>query len=518
MTIPTGETTSSTASGSRTGTGSRPRPVTGPGERFLVLAAPPLVTLVAALWGITAPSYWRDEAATLVAVQRPFGQLLRMLGNVDAVHAAYYVMMWVVVRLGGTGELVTRLPSALAMAGAALAVAAIGSRLVSSRAGLFAGLVFAVLPATGYYAQDARSDAFVVGLAAAATYLLVRILQDSGTARRWLVGYGACLAALGLIDILALLLVAAHAVTVVWAAIREKDHTARRALLVRWLLAVAAALVVVSPLGWLAFGQRSAVSWVAPLNSHSLERLAGLVAPKWGRHTLQLPFAFGLLAATGLGLVISAAGGREMFRRCWPPDFVATCVPWLLVPPAILAGTSVLVPIYTVRYILFCLPAIALIVGTALAAAGREIGAVVLAGIILLGLPEQQAFRLPFGHNENIRQADRIVARTMHPGDAAIFHNGSVDPVSWNYAYPYGFAQLRDISQAQTPARSGTLSGTSAPAAVVQQRLSGLSRVWVVDLRYRSRAPRLDSKGFRLAQSWRIGDIWLFLYTRGSGT
>ena len=57
----------------------------------------------------------------MVAVQRPFGQLLRMLGNIDAVHGAYYVMMWVVVRLGGTGELVTRLPSALAMAGAAAA-------------------------------------------------------------------------------------------------------------------------------------------------------------------------------------------------------------------------------------------------------------------------------------------------------------------------------------------------------------------------------------------------------------
>jgi mannosyltransferase len=518
MTIPTGETTASRASGSMTAAGSRSQLVTGPGERFLVLAAPPLATLVGALWGITGPSYWRDEAATLVAVQRPFSQLLRMLGNIDAVHGAYYVMMWVVVRLGGTGELVTRLPSALAMSGAAVAVAAIGSRLVSSRAGLFAGLVFAVLPATGFYAQDARSDAFAVGLAAGATYLLVRILQNGGTTRRWLIGYGACLSALGLIDIFGLLLVVAHAVTVVAAAIREKDHTARRALLLRWLLAVAAALVVVSPLGWLAFDQRSALNWVAPLNAHSLERLPGLVAPKWGRHTLQLPFAFGLLVITGFGLLISAAGGREMLRRCWPPDLVATCLPWLLLPPAILAGTSVLVPIYTVRYILFCLPAIALIVGTALAAVGREVGAVVLVGIMLLGLPEQQAFRRPFGHNENIRQADRIVARTMHRGDAAIFHNGSIDPVSWNYAYPYGFAQLRDISQAQTPAQSGTLSGVPLPAAVVQQRLSGLSRVWVVDLRYRSRAPRLDSKGFTLTGSWRIGDIWLFLYTRGNGT
>jgi mannosyltransferase len=479
-----------------------------------------LLTFVVTLWGITASSYWRDEAATLVAVQRPFGQLLRMLGNIDAVHGAYYVLMWVVVRLGGTGEIVTRLPSALAMAGAAAAVAAIGRRLVSTRAGLFAGLVFAVLPATSFYAQDARADAIAVGLAAGATYLLVRILHSGRRTRRWLIGYGACLTVLGLIDILGLLLIAAHAVAIAAAAIREKDHTARRALVTRWLIPVAVALVLVSPLAWLVFQQRAAVvSWVAPLNAHSLRGLASLVAPKYGRRVLQQPFALGLLAVVGFGLLISAAGGRAWLRRCWPPEFAAICWPWLLVPPALLAAISVFVPIYTVRYVLFCLPAVALIVGAALAALGREVGTVVLVGIVLLGLPEQRSMRRPDGHGENIRKADHVVANFMHPGDAAIFHNASVVPASWNYAYPFGFAQLRDISQAQTPAQSGTLSGTSAPAAVVRQRLSGLSRVWVVDLNYwHGTSPTLDSPGFQLARMWRIHDVWLYLYTRGNGT
>src|ERR1022692_1236755 len=99
---------------------------------------PPAVTLAVMLWRITLPSYWRDEGATLSAVQRPFGDLIRMLGNVDAVHGAYYMIIWLAVRLGGSGELVTRLPSALAMAAAAAGVAAIGRRLVSPRAGLLA--------------------------------------------------------------------------------------------------------------------------------------------------------------------------------------------------------------------------------------------------------------------------------------------------------------------------------------------------------------------------------------------
>ncbi|HXY97015.1 MAG TPA: glycosyltransferase family 39 protein, partial [Steroidobacteraceae bacterium] len=110
------------------------------------MALPPVATFVIMLWGITGASYWRDEAATMSAAQRPLGNLFRTLGNIDAVHGAYYLLIWVMVKVGGSGELVTRLPSAVAMACAALAVVAIGRRLISPAAGLAAGLVFAVLP------------------------------------------------------------------------------------------------------------------------------------------------------------------------------------------------------------------------------------------------------------------------------------------------------------------------------------------------------------------------------------
>jgi mannosyltransferase len=184
-----------------------------PPARPWLAAGPPLLTLALALWGITGPSYWRDEAATLAATGRPFGRMIAMLGHVDAVHGAYYVLMWPVVRLGGTGELTTRLPSALAMAAATAGVVAIGQRLAGRAAGLVAGLVSAVLPEVSWFAQDARSYAIVTALAVAASYLLLRVL-DSGGQRRWLLAYAAGLAVLGLFNIFSLLLVPAHAVTV----------------------------------------------------------------------------------------------------------------------------------------------------------------------------------------------------------------------------------------------------------------------------------------------------------------
>ncbi len=212
-------------------------------HRLLIFAVPPLVTLVVCLWGLGDSSYWRDEAASLVAVDRSFGQLLRLLGQTDVEHGVYYAMLWPIVHLAGTGEVATRLPSALAMTITAAFVTAIGIRLASLAVGLAGGLVFAILPATSFYAQDARPDAPSVALAAAATYLLVRTLQASGSRRRWLVGYAVCMAALGWVNVLALFLVAAHAVTVALAALRAEDRAAARRLAAGWLAAAAAAFV-----------------------------------------------------------------------------------------------------------------------------------------------------------------------------------------------------------------------------------------------------------------------------------
>ena len=112
----------------RRGDAQRDRPDPGPAWLPLV---PALVTLLVGLYKITGPSFTRDESATLAAVHRSFPQLVSMLGHVDVVHGAYYALIWVVVRIGGSGEFALRLPSAIAMAVAAAMVTLLGRRLVS---------------------------------------------------------------------------------------------------------------------------------------------------------------------------------------------------------------------------------------------------------------------------------------------------------------------------------------------------------------------------------------------------
>jgi len=488
----------------------RRRPGRGVAGLLLMRAAPPAVTLAMMLWRIQRPSYWRDEGATLAAVQRPFGELIRMLGNVDAVHGAYYMIIWVVVRFGGTGEFATRLPSALAMAVAAAGVAATGRRLVSPRAGLFAGLIFAALPEVSWYGQDARSYAMVTALATTASYLLVRVLGAAGSRRGWLAAYGLALTGLGLVNIFGLVLIPAHGLTVALAARRPGDRPAgdRRPgarLLAGWLAVAGVAVALVSPLCWLVWRQRAPENWLKTPGIHTLAVLPDLVGPAG--------LAGVVLLIIACGIASSAAGGRARIRADWPTALPALCLPWLLLPPAILLTGSLIQPVYTLRYVLFVLPAVALLAGAALAAFGRVAGTIALAIVVLIALPAQLEVRWHGAHGDNIRMADAIVAAARRPGDAVLY--ASTGARNMPAAYPDGLAALRNIALDRGPVASGTLAGTYLPAPAVRGRLAGVRRVWVVEVRKDAmplRLPLLQGTGFRLVRKWRTSDIWLMLY------
>jgi mannosyltransferase len=465
-----------------------------------MMAIPPAVTFVIMLWGITGPSYWRDEAATMSAADRSFGNLLRTLGNIDAVHGAYYVSIWVMVRLGGSGELVTRLPSAVAMAGAALAVAALGRRLISARAGLAAGLVFAVLPEVSLYGQDARPYAMVVALAALASYLLVGALQaDDGRVRaRWLAGYAVCLAALGIVDIFGLLLVPAHAVTVAVRYLRAGRDA--RSLALGWFAAVVFGAALTSPVLALGFVQRGTLSWLTPPGLSDVTGLHGLIGP---------PFMADLVVlAIACGIVVSAVLGRNRLRACWPGLLSSLCLPWLILPPAILLIGSLITPLYTLRYVLLCIPAIALFAGAALASLGWVAGTALLVVLAVLSAPTQRHFREPDGHGDNVRQANHIVAAHMRRGDALLEFKAE----NFAQAYPFGMRKLDAVAQARSPVASATLVGTFLPDPVVRQRLTRVSRVWVVEYGHPTPLVVLNGLHFQLVHAWRTSDIWLFLY------
>ena len=520
-------------------------PDDGLGGLSLVPAA---ATLLAGLIGIRGPSFTQDEAATLAAVHRGFPQLIHMLGNVDVVHGAYYVLSWAVVRVAGSGELALRLPSAVAMAVAAGFITALGRRLVSTWAGLAAGLTFAALPSVSWFAENAREGAIVAALATVATYCLVRALQADQGRRRWLIGYGGSLASLGFGNLFGLLIVVAHAVTLAWS---RRRYRVDRGFVLGWLVAVAVTLIVVSPVAATGYGQLRQIHWLEPPTLKtvlSVQRVIGqtplfvaavviilcALAVSWRRGRFRLPGSAGAQPPSAGPAQPSSTGpeqppgpspaqrsGQSSAQRPnWPAGLVTLCLPWLILPPAILLAASLAHPVYTFRDIVFCIPAAALLLGAALAALGRYAGPVALVAIVLIGLHTQIVQRRPDGHGISIRTADRIVAAHARPGDALLnisTRNGprkASGERTLEAAYPYGLARLRDISTGVSPVTSGTLGGTYASSQQIHERLERVKRLWVVEWTTPKPVAALDSLGFRPVHRWDVNSLWLRFYIR----
>ena len=481
---------------------------------------PPVVGFLISFWHIAGASFWRDEAATIAAVKRPLGDLIKMLGNVDAVHGAYYLMMWPIEHVAGQGALVLRFPSAVAVAIGAAFVAALGRRLISPWAGLAAGLLYAVIPVTSRYGQEARSYAMVMTVAAISSYLLVRMLSaEPERQRRWLAGYGASIAVLGILNIFGLLLLPAHAVTMALYCRRGLHEQALRRLAIGWLTAVVAGVVVASPLLVLGFLQRGQIAWLGVNTSSS------------GLHTLfSLSGSYlvttSLLIVIAVALILSTEKSREKRQAEWPGRLVQLSLPWLVVPPLLLLAASTVQPVYTSRYILLSIPALALIGGVAIASYGRIVGTIALGIMLIVGVPTQLGQRMEGGHFDDIRAIDRIVAARAQPGDVILYTNPNAE--SFGAAYSFGLGKLRNIALKQGPIPSGTLAGTDVSISALKSRLKHVNRVWIVEINRlqtdplllglnglpRSPIPVMDGSPLSFRNYWHEHGDFLVLYSR----
>jgi mannosyltransferase len=509
------------------GAGSRPEVA---GLRTARRVLPPVLMFLLAWWRISGASFWRDEAATLSAVRRPLPPLWHFLARTDVVHGTYYLLMVAVARALGTSPLDMRLPSALAVTATAAGVAALAARLAGERAGLAAGLMLAVLPVTSRYGQEARSYAFVMGLVVLSGYLLVRACDTGGW---WWAGYAAALAGSGWMNLMSLLIIPANAVTVLalarsgrrgrtgWVAKPGRADGAGQAdgagradgAMRRWGVAAGAGLLAVGPLLVLAWPQRGGTArFLAVVSASTVADLPGRLTGSWE----VLPVA-GLLAVLAVRRR-GEAGRREEpgYREEWGRTrAVWLCLPWLVLPPLVLLSAGVCSPLYDPRYVLFCVPALAVLAGTGLnALAGARPWPWLLAGALLAGLtglPSQLAYRAPDGHGDNIRLADQIVATHERPADAVLYQ-----PPWWRQiaaAYPYGLGRLRDVSLARTPQQAGDFTGMQLPVSGIRHRLRTLRRVWLVEFLVFRPDPALGM-GWRATGRWRAGSFVLVLYER----
>jgi mannosyltransferase len=504
---------------------------------------------------IGGASLWRDEGYTLEISQRPVGAILSMMGREDAVHGFYYLMMHFVVAVAGTSAVALRLPSLLAMCVAAGLTGGLGRRLATetglpapSLTGMLAGLLLVMYPLSTWYAQDARPYTLATVFAVAASWLLVRARTDARW--RWYVLYAVAIVLLALFNLFALLLVPAHGVSLLLA--REPRQTGqprparwareRWTVELRWLAAVVGAGVVLSPYLVVAAGQAGSLDWVA---KPGVGVVLGLISDFSGSKYL-FPVV-GVL----VGICIAAElGGRR--RPGWSTANLA--VPWLALPPIVLLAVSLADPVYVERYVVFCMPATALLTAVGLARLGRlagsalaerrvaggsgpaaasrlggrgsgvVAGAVVLVVVAVLAVaqagPQHQA-RLTADRPDNLRAVSQIIAANELPGDGVVYLPWDARVVG--IAYPSPFDRLREIGQLQSPASSDTLRGTPVPLNELVSRLGTVRRVWIVHWIVDLKAARVRHAEaalmprLRLVRSWTVQSVLISLYQVRSG-
>lgn len=444
--------------------------------------------------GSWIPSFWGDEAATVLSAERPLGTLWHELGRVDAVHGTYYLFMHFWIELFGASELSVRLPSAIAIGIAVAGTVVLGSMLVSKPVGLIAGIVMAVLPRVTYMGAEGRSYAMTAAAAAWLTVFLLTLLRR-GTTRRlpWIL-YGVAVA-FSIYLFLYLILIAGVHFLVMLSTGRNRAH------LRRFVLAAGVAVVLAGFL--LAYGltQHNQIAFLASRNYATPNSI--IVAQWFDKVWLAVP-AWALII---VGAVILARRHRAS---------IVLLLGWLVLPTAALViGNFTVAPMYNLRYLSFCTPAVAIVMAVGISALRHNwMRVVVVAAIIGLAVPSYLSERGQYakdrasaysGMGSDLRQAAEAVSVNASAGDAIVFDRDtrpSRDPRLAFRLYPQDFTGLVDVGLVKPYWQtSGLWDITRAPTTA---DLDGVHTVWAVELPHPTTAPdilRLESLGYSVTRT-----------------
>jgi len=430
--------------------------------------------IIVSLVGAARPSFWYDEAATISAsYSRSLGQLWRMLSNVDAVEGLYYVLMHGWFTVFPPTEFWSRVPSGLAVGGAAAGVVVLGKQLSSRTVGLASGVVSAILPRTTWAGIEARPYALSMMAAAWLTVMLVYAARRD-TARAWL-SYALVLAVSILVDVYLLLLPFAY---VAFMFGFRRGRTVVRRFAVLSVLTIG----VLTPFLMVVAGQAHQISWVAPIGHRTIE---DMTIQQCFERSPPFTIVSALIVATAIVLwLFTSAHLAEGDRQ-----LLTLAIGWLVIPTAVIVSWSALVhPIYTPRYLCFTAPGIALVLGVCIGALAVKpwVGAAVIGILAVAAAPNylfaQRNQYAKYGMDYS-QVADLITAKAA-PGDCLLvndtvtFMPAPMRPLM--AARPDSYRKLIDLTLWQRATDRNDVFDTNLIPEVVAKPLSHCRVVWII--------------------------------------
>lgn len=381
--------------------------------------------------------FWFDECFSVEVARIGWGNFLHLLWWREANMSLYYILLRIWLGLSPqnvSGEFFIRSLSAAAAVATLPAIYWLARQLYDRRVALIAAALFAFNAYSVRYAQEARSYALFLLLATLSSCFLVAFLRD--TARRYWIGYVIVSILAVYAHFYALLLLAAHGLAVRWFGgagatrrLGEQSEVAynveRSAQLRRaWLmigLAVLPLLVFVAKTG------AGPIRWIQRPGWRDVfeffEHLAG--GSNWALLVLCAVAGIGALAPVRKQLWTRPRDWETNWNVCWQTWRCQFLLIWLFFPLGLTVLLSFARPVFLGRYLIFCLPALLILVAAGIARLHPWwLLAAVLTGTLVLS---GQGIFFVYGHDfDNERDASGaatdFILDHAQPGDAIIFH------------------------------------------------------------------------------------------------
>lgn len=367
---------------------------------------------------LAAKPFWFDECFSAVVARIGWPSFLHLLWWREANMTLYYLLLRVWLHFGQS-EFFIRSLSVLISAATIPAVYWLAKLLYDRRVALISAALITFNAYSVRYAQEARSYALFLFLATLSSTLLIAFLKKpEGRMRSWYVVVS-ILAIYA--HLYALLLIAAHGLALRWlrAPGPGTDHSSalpaaqmNRAWKIIGLAAIPL-LIFVAKTG------AGPIRWIPRPGFQDVfrffENLSG--SDGWLLPTICVIACIAAVAPLGRRLWT-----RNQAWETWRAQFLLV---WLLFPVLLTVALSFARPVFLARYMIFCMPALLILIAAGLARLRNAwLLGLALAGILLLC---SQGVLFVYGNDfDNERDAsgaatDFILDRTQ-PGDGILFH------------------------------------------------------------------------------------------------
>jgi len=383
---------------------------------------------------------WLDEAISIHQAHLSLPALIQDLAHTDRHPPLHHIVLWLVHRLAGDGDLAMRVPSIAAGAALVPVVYRLGSELFDRRTGLVAALLATVSPILVWYSQEARGYALEALFATLAVLGCVRAIQR-GRRRDWALHAVASALAVWTHWFALFVVLATEALLLSELVRRRRLRDPLRAWVTGWGLSTLALVGQLVPLGVLAAAQVQATgtsggyAGAASSGGDGVSFYTTVANVSWALFGFHPDDVTRALSAIWPLLMLAAlvVMGRGASRRA------AVLLACALAPVVALLVLGVASPdVFDVRYFVAAVPA-ALVLFARLATSWPRTGAsrLVVAGALALvlgvGLADQQL------NPDNPRRYDfrEALARTqaqMGPRDVLLYEPPELRFVLDHYA------------------------------------------------------------------------------------